>query len=172
MNAVVDRALELGHDRIVLSHIEGNRQAARFYAAHGFTETHRESGGSGLPVSVWMERRLTTSTTHDGSPRGRTFMSGRPDAVQQDAARTLEEMKRVREIEEQILARAPENDIGPSLERITAVMGSPVTPTYLPDDPPHRDQRQDVDEPDDRLDPARERAVDRSLHVAAPARHP
>ncbi|HET8988921.1 MAG TPA: dihydrofolate synthase, partial [Humibacillus sp.] len=49
-------------------------------------------------------------------------MSGRPDAVQQDAARTLEEMKRVREIEEQILARAPENDVGPSLERITAVM--------------------------------------------------
>jgi len=68
MNAVVDRALELGHDRIVLSHIEGNRQAARFYAAHGFTETHRESGGSGLPVSVWMERWLATSTTHDGSP--------------------------------------------------------------------------------------------------------
>ena len=49
-------------------------------------------------------------------------MSGRPDAAQQDAARTLEEMKRVREIEEQILARAPENDIDPSLERITAVM--------------------------------------------------
>ena len=67
MNAVVDRALELGHDRIVLSHIEGNRQAARFYAAHGFTETHRESGGSGLPVSVWMERRLTPSQTADGS---------------------------------------------------------------------------------------------------------
>ena len=49
-------------------------------------------------------------------------MSGRPDAAQQDAARTLEEMKRVREIEEQILARAPENDVHPSLERITAVM--------------------------------------------------
>jgi GNAT superfamily N-acetyltransferase len=67
MKAVVDRALELGHDRIVLSHIEGNRQAARFYAAHGFTETHRESGGSGLPVSVWMERRLTPSQTTDGN---------------------------------------------------------------------------------------------------------
>ena len=49
-------------------------------------------------------------------------MSGRPDAAQQDAARALEEMKRMREIEEQILARAPENDIGPSLERIQAVM--------------------------------------------------
>ena len=32
---------------------------ARFYARHGFTETHRESGGSGLPDSVWMERELT-----------------------------------------------------------------------------------------------------------------
>jgi len=47
---------------------------------------------------------------------------GRPDAAAQEAARNLEEMKRVREIEEEILARAPENDIGPSLERIRAVM--------------------------------------------------
>ncbi|HET8988920.1 MAG TPA: GNAT family N-acetyltransferase [Humibacillus sp.] len=67
MTAVVDRALELGHDRIVLSHIEGNRQAARFYAAHGFTETHRESGGSGLPVNVWMERQLTPPQATDAS---------------------------------------------------------------------------------------------------------
>ncbi len=47
---------------------------------------------------------------------------GRPDAAQQDAARTVEEMRRVREIEEQILARAPESDINPSLERIEGVM--------------------------------------------------
>ncbi len=59
LDAVLDRAHELGVERVVLSHIVGNRQAARFYAARGFTETHRESGGSGLPVSVWMERRLT-----------------------------------------------------------------------------------------------------------------
>lgn len=64
LDAVVDRALELGLGRIVLSHIEGNQQAARFYAAHGFTETHRESGGSGLPVSVWVERELTPRTAH------------------------------------------------------------------------------------------------------------
>jgi GNAT superfamily N-acetyltransferase len=70
MEAVVERALELGHDRIVLSHIEGNRQAARFYAAHGFTETHRESGGSGLPVSVWMERRLTGSRDDEPATSG------------------------------------------------------------------------------------------------------
>ena len=69
LDAVVDRSLELGVDRIVLSHIEGNRQAARFYAARGFTETHRESGGSGLPVTVWMERRLRAPQA-DGSHAG------------------------------------------------------------------------------------------------------
>ena len=71
MNAVVERALDLGQHRIVLSHIEGNRQAARFYAVHGFTETHRESGGSGLPVSVWMERALDAAGS-DGSGRAAT----------------------------------------------------------------------------------------------------
>lgn len=49
-------------------------------------------------------------------------MSGRPDAGAREADRNLAEMKRMREIEEEILARAPENDIGPSLERIAAVM--------------------------------------------------
>lgn len=49
-------------------------------------------------------------------------MNGRPDAAAVEAARNLEEMKRMREIEEEILARAPENDIGPSLGRIRAVM--------------------------------------------------
>ena len=70
LDAVVDRALELGVSRIVLSHIEGNRQAARFYAARGFTETHRESGGSGLPVSVWVERELTPPTAHGSDTEG------------------------------------------------------------------------------------------------------
>jgi dihydrofolate synthase/folylpolyglutamate synthase len=49
-------------------------------------------------------------------------VNGRPDAAAQEAARNLEELKRMREIEEEILARAPENDVGPSLERIAAVM--------------------------------------------------
>lgn len=49
-------------------------------------------------------------------------MTGRPDAAAQEAAHNLEQMKRMREIEEEILARAPENDIGPSLERIQGVM--------------------------------------------------
>ncbi len=69
LSAVVDRARGLGQHRLVLSHIEGNRQAARFYAARGFTETHRESGGSGLPVSVWMERVLDAPADDpDGGP--------------------------------------------------------------------------------------------------------
>ena len=78
MGAVVDRALELGHDRIVLSHIEGNRQAARFYAVHGFTETHRESGGSGLPVSVWMERRLTSPAVDSSADSAGSVGSAAP----------------------------------------------------------------------------------------------
>ncbi|MGN6753219.1 MAG: bifunctional folylpolyglutamate synthase/dihydrofolate synthase [Intrasporangium sp.] len=49
-------------------------------------------------------------------------MSPRPDAAAHEAARRLEERKRMREIEQEILSRAPENDIGPSLERIRAVM--------------------------------------------------
>ena len=51
-----------------------------------------------------------------------TQRSGRPDAAQQEAAYNLEVMKRMREAEESILARAPEHDIEPSLDRIAAVM--------------------------------------------------
>lgn len=50
------------------------------------------------------------------------MMNGRPDEAAQQAAHNLEQMRRMREIEEAIIARAPENDIGPSLERIAAVM--------------------------------------------------
>lgn len=58
LDAVVRRAVESDHRRITLSYLEGNDQAARFYAKHGFTETHRETPGSGLPESVWMAREL------------------------------------------------------------------------------------------------------------------
>jgi GNAT superfamily N-acetyltransferase len=58
LEAVVERARDGGYPRVVLSHIEGNKAAARFYGKHGFVETHRESGGSGFPVSVWMSREL------------------------------------------------------------------------------------------------------------------
>ena len=45
-----------------------------------------------------------------------------PDAAQREAARSLEVIKRMREAEEAILARAPEHDLEPSLDRIQAVM--------------------------------------------------
>ncbi|KGN34728.1 dihydrofolate synthase [Knoellia sinensis KCTC 19936] len=49
-------------------------------------------------------------------------MAPAPDSSQREAARNLEIMKRLREVEEEILARAPEHDLEPSLERIQAVM--------------------------------------------------
>ena len=49
-------------------------------------------------------------------------MSGRPDAAQRDAEYKLEIRKRVREVEQAILLRAPEHDLEPSLDRIAAVM--------------------------------------------------
>jgi dihydrofolate synthase / folylpolyglutamate synthase len=48
--------------------------------------------------------------------------SGRPDAAQREAARLLDLRKRMREVEEAILARTPEHDLEPSLDRIQAVM--------------------------------------------------
>jgi len=49
-------------------------------------------------------------------------MAPAPDSSQREAARNLEIMKRLREVEEAILARAPEHDLEPSLDRIQAVM--------------------------------------------------
>jgi dihydrofolate synthase/folylpolyglutamate synthase len=49
-------------------------------------------------------------------------MSGRPDAAQRDAEYKLETRRRMREIEQSILMRAPEHDLEPSLDRIAAVM--------------------------------------------------
>jgi dihydrofolate synthase/folylpolyglutamate synthase len=49
-------------------------------------------------------------------------MSGRPDSAQRDAEHKLEVRKRMREVEQSILMRAPEHDLVPSLDRIAAVM--------------------------------------------------
>ncbi|KGN41424.1 dihydrofolate synthase [Knoellia aerolata DSM 18566] len=49
-------------------------------------------------------------------------MAPAPDSSQREAARTLEITKRLREVEQAILARAPEHDLEPSLDRIRAVM--------------------------------------------------
>lgn len=48
--------------------------------------------------------------------------SGRPDAAQREAARQLEIRKRLREVEEAILARTPESSPEPSLERVRRIM--------------------------------------------------
>ncbi|WP_377643541.1 bifunctional folylpolyglutamate synthase/dihydrofolate synthase [Oryzobacter terrae] len=49
-------------------------------------------------------------------------MSPAPDAPQRDAAHRLELSRRLRQVEESILSRAPEHDLEPSLDRIAAVM--------------------------------------------------
>ncbi|MBT9255723.1 bifunctional folylpolyglutamate synthase/dihydrofolate synthase [Phycicoccus sp. MAQZ13P-2] len=49
-------------------------------------------------------------------------VSPAPDAAQREAAHALEVRKRLREVEESILSRAPEHDLQPSLDRIAAVM--------------------------------------------------
>ncbi|NHI18027.1 bifunctional folylpolyglutamate synthase/dihydrofolate synthase [Phycicoccus endophyticus] len=49
-------------------------------------------------------------------------MSPAPDAAQREAAHNLEVRRRLREAEEAVLGRAPEHDLQPSLERISAVM--------------------------------------------------
>ncbi|WP_435199225.1 bifunctional folylpolyglutamate synthase/dihydrofolate synthase [Janibacter sp. GS2] len=49
-------------------------------------------------------------------------MSPAPDATQRQAAEALELRKRMRHVEDAILARAPEHDLEPSLDRIRAVM--------------------------------------------------
>ncbi|HET8615854.1 MAG TPA: folylpolyglutamate synthase/dihydrofolate synthase family protein [Actinomycetales bacterium] len=50
-------------------------------------------------------------------------MSGRPDARQREAAEHEQVQVRLREVEAAILARAPENQVDPSLEAITELMG-------------------------------------------------
>jgi dihydrofolate synthase/folylpolyglutamate synthase len=49
-------------------------------------------------------------------------VAGAPDAAQREAGRRLELRKAMREAEEAILARAPEHQLQPSLDRIQAVM--------------------------------------------------
>ncbi|MEO8850632.1 MAG: Mur ligase family protein, partial [Allobranchiibius sp.] len=48
--------------------------------------------------------------------------SGRPDAAVREAEAQLELRKRLRRVEESILARAPENTPEPSLERVAQIM--------------------------------------------------
>ncbi|MEO5744448.1 MAG: GNAT family N-acetyltransferase, partial [Terracoccus sp.] len=58
LQEVERRAVAAGHRTLVLSHIAGNEQAARFYVKHGFVTTLMEKGGSGMPDSIWMSKDL------------------------------------------------------------------------------------------------------------------
>jgi ribosomal protein S18 acetylase RimI-like enzyme len=46
------------HDQIRLSYLNGNTLAEAFYRGKGFVEISRESGGDGIPESVWMQLEL------------------------------------------------------------------------------------------------------------------
>jgi len=46
------------HGQIRISYLEGNTLAEAFYRGKGFVEISRESGGDGIPESVWMRLDL------------------------------------------------------------------------------------------------------------------
>jgi len=46
------------HSQIRLSYLDGNTVAEAFYRGKGFVEISRESGGDGIPQSVWMQLDL------------------------------------------------------------------------------------------------------------------
>ncbi len=66
------------------------------------------------------------TTCWDETGRAPVGQNGRvtpaPDAPQRDAAHRLALARRLRQVEESILSRAPEHDLEPSLDRITEVM--------------------------------------------------
>ena len=54
MESVVGRA-KGEYPQIRLSYLDGNTAAETFYRSQGFVEIGRESGGDGIPESVWMQ---------------------------------------------------------------------------------------------------------------------
>lgn len=65
LEAVLARAAELGHRSLSVSVVAGNDRALRFYERHGFREVSRESGGSGLPDSIWVARDIDSAAPHE-----------------------------------------------------------------------------------------------------------
>jgi len=53
-DAVVARATG-DYSRIHATYLDGNKSAEGFYRSKGFVEVGRESGGEGIPESVWMQ---------------------------------------------------------------------------------------------------------------------
>ena len=54
LQSVVARARG-DYSQIRLSYLDGNTSAEGFYRSKGFVEIGRESGGDGIPESVWMQ---------------------------------------------------------------------------------------------------------------------
>jgi GNAT superfamily N-acetyltransferase len=46
------------HPEIRISYLDGNTLAEAFYRGKGFVEISRESGGDGIPDSIWMQLEL------------------------------------------------------------------------------------------------------------------
>lgn len=53
-DAVVARATG-DYSRILATYLDGNKSAEGFYRSKGFVDVGRDSGGEGIPDSVWME---------------------------------------------------------------------------------------------------------------------
>lgn len=58
MRAAIDRATDDGWKSMVLSYLDGNDGAAGFYERFGFAAYERDTGGSGVPDSIWVRRTL------------------------------------------------------------------------------------------------------------------
>ena len=114
----------------------------------------------------------TAAGDRAGRPRGSAVMTGRPDSAQRQAAEQLDLRKRMREVEEAILARAPEHDLEPSLDRIAAVMellGDPQRAfpvIHLTGTNGKTSTTRIIERA-----AARDGPEDRAVHLAAPARH-
>jgi GNAT superfamily N-acetyltransferase len=46
------------HPAVRISYLDGNTLAGAFYRGKGFVEISRESGGDGIPDSIWMQLEL------------------------------------------------------------------------------------------------------------------
>ena len=58
MEAALSEATTDGWGSVVLSYLDGNELAAKFYRRFGFEFYERESAGSGMPDSIWVRRSL------------------------------------------------------------------------------------------------------------------
>ena len=68
LDVVIARALEHGHQRVVLSYLDGNDRARDFYLSRGFVETGREHSGEGIPDSIWLAKDLSTQSQPTDAP--------------------------------------------------------------------------------------------------------